>query len=185
MLYHLEVLNPPFQEKVETLLLTCLEKGVVMAPYESLRDPFEQARNWCRSRSEAEIQQQIDFLKKEGADFLAYCIEMAGPQTGVHTTNSLPGYSWHQWGEAIDCVWWVNNDAVWDCQQLIDGINGYQVYAALARQLGLDCGLYRNNFVEAPHVQWRAAAGPSSFFTVQEINDQMRMWFADRTPGQG
>jgi len=150
-----------------------------MCPYEGVRSPFGQARYWRRSRTDEETWKEIRRLEESGASFLAHCIESVGPQEGKQVTNALPGYSWHQWGEALDCFWWVNNEMVWDTELLVDGLNGYAVYGEEAKKLGLDCGLYWSSFVDAPHVQLRSTAGPHHLYSLQEINDEMERLFKE------
>jgi hypothetical protein len=65
----------------------------------------------------------------EHALFLAQCIERVGKQFGEHVTNAIPGLSWHQWGEAADSAWVVDNEVVWSIEETVNGLNGYMVYA--------------------------------------------------------
>ena len=174
---HLKLLVPEFYEKISLLLENCSRRGVRMHPGEGVRDVFVQARYWRRSRSADETQNEIQRLEEQGADFLAYAIKRVGPQDGTFATNAIPGFSWHQWGEAIDCYWLINGRPVWDTTSLINNVNGYQVYAEEARRLGLDCGLYWKSFIDAPHVQLRSSAGPSSHFSLVEINAEMKRRF--------
>jgi peptidoglycan LD-endopeptidase CwlK len=176
----LDLLSDDFRSKVRTLLNNCLDKGVIMFPGETLRDPFLQAKYWRRSRTEGEARTEIDRLKELGATFLAQCIEKAGPQAGKLATNAIPGLSWHQWGEAVDCCWLVNGRPVWDLTSVVNNINGYDIYGEEAKLLGLDCGLYWESFVDAPHVQFRPSARPSDFFSILEINNEMKRVFGRR-----
>lgn len=170
---HLDHLIPEFKAKVETLIVKCLDRNVVMRPYEGLRNPIVQAVYWRRSRSVEEVSDMLKELEKEGAYFLASCIAMVGPQTGRTLTNAIPGLSWHQWGEAVDCVWMVGNEAIWDIDRLIDNVNGYQVYAEEALALGLDAGLFWPGFADAVHVQLRPVGSPQELFSLQYINQFM------------
>ena len=84
---------------------------------------------------------------------------LVGPQKGDPVTNAIPGLSWHQWGEAVDCFWVVNNKAVWDLETVVNGLNRFMVYANEAKKLGLDAGLFlpllvfffTNNTCESKH----------------------------------
>jgi hypothetical protein len=43
------------------------------------------------------------------------CFERAGPSDGPWATNALPGQSWHQYGEAVDCFLVdAQGHAVWE-----------------------------------------------------------------------
>src|SRR5690349_8525028 len=104
----LNELVPELREKVGSLLTNCQTRGVQMVANAGARDVWEQARLWRQSRSVTEIQGRIDEFEQAGASFLAQVLRDVGPQHGGHVTNAPPGYSWHQWGEALDCFWEVN-----------------------------------------------------------------------------
>lgn len=173
----INLLIPDFKDKVKTLLQNCKNRGIDMRPNEGLRDPFVQAKYWRQSRTSEVIQAQIKELKARKADFLAHCIEHVGPQHGDPVTNSIPGYSWHQWGEALDCIWVVNGKANWSLKAKVNGLNGFAVYAAEAKKLGLDAGLLWSSFKDAPHVQLRPDADPSVLFDITEIDATMKNRF--------
>lgn len=173
----LNLLIPDFSQKAKTLLQNCLNRGIEMRPNEGLRDPFVQAKYWRQSRTKEVIQQKIIELRSEGADFLANCIESVGPQHGDPVTNSIPGLSWHQWGEALDCFWVVNGKAVWDLTTIVKGLNGFMVYADEAKKLGLDAGLFWKSLQDSPHVQLRKAANPTRLYSLKEINKKMKQRF--------
>jgi hypothetical protein len=174
----LNLLVPDFMEKAATLLQNCLGRGIEMRPNEGLRDPFIQAKYWRQSRTKEVIQLKIAELRSEGADFLAHCIESVGPQHGDPVTNSIPGLSWHQWGEALDCFWVVKGKAIWDLTTVVNGLNGFMVYADEAKKLGLDAGLFWKSLRDSPHVQLRKAANPTRLYSLKEINKTMKQRFA-------
>jgi peptidoglycan L-alanyl-D-glutamate endopeptidase CwlK len=134
---------------------------------------LHQAKYWRQSRSKEAIQRKIQELRDEGADFLAHCLGSVEPQHGDPVTNAIPGLSWHQWGEALDCFWLVNGEAVWDLTTVVNGLNGFMVYADEATKLGLDAGLFWQSFQDSPHVQLRKESNPSKIFSLQEINQTM------------
>lgn len=178
----LESLTPEFKEQAQALIANCKIRGVIMRPNETLRDPFVQARYWRQSRTIEEITRKIKELKSHSSPFLAHCLEVVGPQHGDHVTNAIPGLSWHQWGEAMDCFWVVNGQAVWESTTVINGINGYMIYASEAKKLGLDAGFFWKGFQDIPHVQLRKAANPSKVFELIAINDLMEERFGNVTP---
>jgi peptidoglycan L-alanyl-D-glutamate endopeptidase CwlK len=173
----INLLIPGFQQKVILILQNCNNRGIEMRPNEGLRDPFTQAKYWRQSRTKEVIQNKIQELKNEGAFFLAHCIESAGPQHGEPVTNSIPGLSWHQWGEALDCFWVVDGKAVWDTAKVVNGLNGFMVYADEAKKLGLDAGLFWSSFQDSPHVQLRKAPSPLKIFSLEEIDTEMKKRF--------
>lgn len=166
-----------FKEKVIQLIENCRNRGIIMQPYFTLRDPFTQGKLWRQSRTSIEIAKKIEELKNQNANFLAHCIESVGKQYGEHVTNAIPGLSWHQWGEAVDSVWVVNNKSVWSTEQTIKGLNGYMVYADEAKKLGLDAGFYWTKFKDSPHVQYRKAANPLIEPSIVQVDQEMEKRF--------
>ncbi|HFN0790935.1 TPA: M15 family metallopeptidase [Klebsiella variicola subsp. variicola] len=169
----LNLVRPELKGKVLKVIEQCQLKGCLMRPSTGLRDPFEQGRLWRQSRSIEEITNRIDMFKKQGADFLAHCLESVGPQHGIKVTNTPPGLSWHQWGEAVDCFWLVNDKAEWSPDILIKGVNGYHVYTDAALDVGLNPGGIWNN-KDWPHVQIRDKdIGVLDVYSIQEVNKIM------------
>ena len=145
----LDGLSPEFRPKVETLLARCAQAGHPVRAYCTVRDPFEQARLWRQSRSREQIAGAVEQLRESGAHRIAACIIAAGPQNGRRVTNAMPGFSWHQYGEAVDCFVLAGGRAEWDAEH-----PGYANYAAIAEELGLKAG---RDFGDSPHVQLRHA----------------------------
>lgn len=166
----LNSLDPEFRAKVEQLVSNCAAQGVEMRPYFGLRSPIIQAKLWRQSRATEEIEEEVKRLRAAGATFLAVCIELAGPQQGKPVTNAPPGLSWHQWGEAVDCVWIEQGNAVWA------GV-GYDVYDAEAKKLGLTTITW-----ERDHVQLRPQGAPSDVFPLAEIDRVMKERFGASAP---
>jgi hypothetical protein len=179
MAVDLHLLVPEFSDKVNTLINNCLEKGVIMKPSEGLRDPFVQAKYWRRSRSGSEVAAKIKELNQEGADFLAYCFTSVGPQPdGPWATNAIPGYSWHQWAEAIDCLWYVDGKPVGNAEAIINGLKGYEIYALEAKAIGLESG-YFWKAKDSGHVQLRSAPAPADIYSLADINSIMKQRFGN------
>jgi len=173
----IEDLVAEFQPKARTLIANCLARGIEMRPYETLRDPFEQGKLWRQSRTKERVRSKIRELQNNGAPFLAFCIESVGPQSGKHVTNSVPGLSWHQWGEAFDSFWVVDNDAEWSTEIKINGLNGYHVYAEEAKKMGLTAGGLWTSFKDWPHIQITPDSGPDKRMTLEEIDQIMKERF--------
>lgn len=142
-------LVPEFKDKVVVLLEACQQRGYELVPFYTLRGPVGQAKLWRQSRSTLEIQRAVKNLRRD-APTLVRVIEGVGPQYGRWATNALPGQSWHQWGEAIDCfVLNTMGQAVWSSQH-----SGYRVYAEEAKRIGLTPGHFWKN-KDSVHVQLR------------------------------
>lgn len=171
----LNLLDPELKNIMTEVLERCRAAGVEMRPNNGLRDPFEQARLWRQSRSSEEIQVKIAEFEKQGAQFLAACLNDVGPQHGEHVTNAAPGFSWHQWGQALDCFWLLDGKAEWSSSKLINWKNGYQVYAAEAKALGLFPGGYWKNFKDWPHIQLQIHPSPNVNMSVTQIDQEMQL----------
>ena len=166
-------LIPAFKTQVDQLLSECDSSGYPMRQFFTLRTPFEQGKLWRQSRSRQQVERKIRELRSSGADFLAHCIESVGPQNGRHVTNAIPGFSWHQWGEAVDCFWLVDGDAEWSTRKKINGVNGYANYATIAKSLDLTAGGFWSSFKDWPHVQLRNESNPGKVLSLQKINQEM------------
>ena len=170
-------LVPEFASKAKELLEICDDLHILMRPTETLRTPFTQARLWRQSRPKAVVKARIQELRTRGAAFLADCLESVGPQSGAHVTNALPGLSWHQWGQAMDCVWVANGQETYSLKLTVGGVNGYHLYSGQAEKLGLTAGAFFQSIKDFPHVQLRPEAGPQSKHSILEIDAVMKERF--------
>jgi peptidoglycan LD-endopeptidase CwlK len=174
----LTLLVPDLREKLPRLMDACASRGVTIRPYIGLRTPIEQAKLWRQSRASEAIAQKIVELRQAGANFIADCVEHAGPQNGPHVTNALPGLSWHQWGEAVDSFWLVNGNSEWSTDKLVGGLNGYHVMADEAEKIGLSAGGHWVSFKDWPHVQLRKEASPlDAAMSLVDIDAEMKHRF--------
>lgn len=170
----LEQVNPDLKTKILRVIRRCRARGCEMRPNNGLRDPFDQARLWRQSRSGEEIRAKILEFRAGGAEFLAECLDSVGPQHGQKVTDTPPGFSWHQWGEALDCFWLVDGKAEWSTRKLVSGVNGYQIYADEAKRAGLTAGGHWKTFKDWPHVQLRKASNVAAVMSLTEIDAAMR-----------
>lgn len=163
-------LTEEFAERVEAMMSVIRGEGMTVKPFFGLRSPTEQAKLWRQSRTWDEIERKLDDLTRAGAKRLAACIGTAGPQHGPRVTNAIPGLSWHQYGEAVDCfVVDEFGGAVWDANH-----KGYTVYAKAAKLVGLKAG---RDFGDPVHVQLNQKE-PYQVHTLAEIEDML----AERWP---
>jgi peptidoglycan LD-endopeptidase CwlK len=177
MAANLDLLNPQLKAKVNTLIARCAQRGFEMRPNNGLRDPFEQAKLWRQSRSIEEIRRKMDEFSAQGATFLVECLRSVGPQHGDHVTDAPPGFSWHQWGEALDSFWLLDGKAEWSTKKLVGGLNAYHVYADEAAALGLTAGGHWKKFKDWPHVQLPLDSSPLASLSVLEIDAAMEAGF--------
>lgn len=157
---HFAGLTPAFLDKLEPMLDRLFEHGCEMRPYYGIRTPLQQAALWRQSRTTLQIQHAMDQLRQQGAPHLAACIGAVGPQNGPRVTGALPGFSWHQWGEAMDCfAVAANGTADWDSSS-----RSYAMYAQYAGEFGLKAG---RDFGDSPHVQLRSHEVPHHYTPAQ------------------
>lgn len=164
-------LDPDFKAKLIELQGSLKEEGFDVRPYCGIRHPIDQAKEWRKSRSTEEIVTKIAWLRARKAPHLAACLEKAGPQYGKPTTKSLPGFSWHQWGEACDfMVIGVNGKAQWFAES-----PAYIALATKARLMGLKPG---RDFGDPPHIQKREIELPR-LFTPEVVDKEMLTRYPD------
>ncbi len=162
-------LVPAFREKVDRQLVSCARQGVEMRAFYTERTPWEQARIYRSTRATAQILKSAEYLRESGASYLANILTAVGPQHSPpgsqgHLTNALPGASWHQWGEAVDCFWLLEGEAIWSVKHTIslngqEDVNGYLIYGEEAIEQGLLSGGMAWGW-DWPHVQLRSESSP-------------------------
>ena len=170
-----ELLEPDFKTTALAVLNKCKKQGHVLRPFFTVRHPAIQCKLWRQSRSTSEIKQACVILKQEGAEYLSELLESVGPQHGRWATSALPGQSWHQWGEAIDCFV-VNGygKAVWSSRH-----EGYKCYGETAKELGLNAGYFWQR-QDAVHLQKRKDT-VRSLYTWRQIDEEMQRRFPATT----
>lgn len=162
----LDDLTPEARDKFSLLLRRLAHRGDELRPFCTIREPFEQARLWRQSRTASEIVKRCAELRDQGAPRIAACIESVGPQSGRWATNAVPGFSWHQHGEAMDCFLVIHGQASWDSEA-----HGYKAYATEALMLGL--GTVRG---DAVHVQLQQRE-PHQIHDVARLDNMMAARF--------
>lgn len=185
----MDTLEPAFKETCIKVLLDCAELGVQMRPFFGRRSPLEQAKLWRQGRTIREINEATKMLDNEKAYYLSDQLKIVGPQHGRQVTNALPGNSWHQYGQALDCFWTVNGKAEWSLEPTIEvkgtdknGIeyngqfNGYGLYATIARGYGLTPG-YFWKMRDAVHIQSSSISAPRSMYSWEEIDEMCRKYW--------
>ncbi len=173
----LAMLQPGFRGLAATLLEACEKRGVTMRPFFTLRGPRVQAKLWCQSRTVTQIVRAGAQLRDAGAPWLASQLGEEWAKTGPAVTNALPGVSWHQWGEAMDCfALGADGKAIWDARN-----SAYRVYAEEAQKLRLEAGGLWLRFPDAVHVQLRAADSPlKDNMTWPQVEAEMKKRFQEQ-----
>ena len=171
-------LDKPFAARVTEILAALRKERIEMRVVAGLRTPREQARLWRQSRSREEIAGAICHLEKAGAWYLAGVLRDCGPCQGPPVTRALPGLSWHQWGEAVDCAWIVDGVAEWSTTRLVDRMNGYHAWARMAEDRGLTAGGLWSRMADWPHVQKRKEPSPlAAGLSLKTIDEAMQARF--------
>jgi len=162
----LQLLTPNFRPLVEKVIAACAKKRVKLVPYSTVRGPLFQARAWCKGRTRLQILTMIENFKKLGCPNMLRAMELAlleKPKNDKSkiVTHSLPGESWHHWGEAVDMYIEKRGKPDWN------DIEGYKTYRAEAEKLGLTSGGSFKKLVEPVHIQLSTLGKPNvSFFTL-------------------
>lgn len=163
----LELLVPEFRNLAKQVIKNTGDRGYEVRPFFTERSVYTQAKLWRQSRTTMEVRKAADRLIHEQAEFLAKVLIEVGAQHGRWATNALPGQSWHNWGEALDCfVAGEDGRAVWTAKNA-----GYLVYAEEAKKLGLVSGYWWKR-KDAVHIQFRSE-GVRASKTWPEINESM------------
>jgi hypothetical protein len=169
----LSLLVPEFRDKVALVRAECSGAGFELRPFFTLRDPWTQARLWRQSRSTEQIKAAHARLVAKGAPWIAEVLMTAGPASGKWATNALPGQSWHQFGEALDCfVVGPTGAAIWDAAH-----PGYKVYAERAQARGLTAGYFWKGASDSVHIQLRPESSPLHTLSWQHIDAAMKEKF--------
>jgi hypothetical protein len=160
----LDSLAPEFRNKVVAALADLKSQGMIFIPYFARRDPVTQAKLWRQSRSRAVVNRQIADLRAQGCDFITACLVKAGPSDGPWATNAIPGLSWHQYGEAVDCFLSdAAGNAVWESP-------AYSRYGQVGDRHNMWWG---GHFGDNDHWQNRRAEPASAIGSLKQINDRL------------
>jgi len=164
----LKVLDKDFKEKFENVLKEVKDKGHVLVPYSTRRNIYTQARLWRQSRKGKEVKRKIQYLKDSKCFYLSEVLDLVGPQHGRWATNAIPGFSWHQHDQAVDCFVLEEGKAIWDRNH-----KGYFLYY----QACLNNKIYSGYvFEDCVHCQNKAGS-VGSYYNLLEIDDMMNKKF--------
>ena len=160
------LLDPIYAPLVQELIQNCKSASYDLVPYYGYRSLEDQAKLWRRSRSTDAVNAEIESLRCQGCDYLASVINNVGPQaSGPWATNAIPGLGWHNWGQAVDFYWLMENDTInWDGNSV-----GYKVLGQQANLLGLKWGGEFSKPDEG-HVQMNKQEIPT-LYSLKYVND--------------
>lgn len=175
------LLVPEFRQKLIAVVAACKSRNIEIAVIRTIISPREQASLWKQGRTPVEAELKRLALQNAGASYLADCLAKSQAKATNLVTDELPGYSWHQWGEAATCVWVDSARKLQWSHTHTDykgGINGLGIMVEEAIKLGLTSG---NTFPGMEnswtHLQLRQEKSPLDVYTIQDIDAEMRKRF--------
>ena len=175
MATEISLLIPDFRKQLIRSLDAAKEKGLHFEVLTTVIPPMEQAALWKQGRTRTDAELKALALEHANAPFLAECIKKAVPQATNLETNLLPGYSWHQWGEAAQFIYVDGMGKIhWSVRENLGRVNGYREFAKILAEFSIHCG----SEFEDSDVAWRTAvfrpmADAGQFYTVPQIDVEM------------
>lgn len=162
-----DCLDKKFHTKLYALIDKCMTQGIILDFETGFISLEEQASQWKQSRSDSEIDAQIAKFHEEGLPFLMKVFMEAKGQLGPWVTDDLPGFTWHNWGQAY--TFWITGE---DGKPVPENSKLYTKVAELAKDTGLAPGY--NFKPKMPRlVQLSLHKSPANTFSPREINDEM------------
>ena len=168
------LLVPDFRKQLIRSLDAAKSQGIFIEVITTLITPMEQAALWKQGRTRIDAELKMLALRHAQAPYLAECLQKAVPQETNIVTDFLPGYSWHQWGEAAQVVWIDGSRINW-----FAGVgSGYRKFAKILNEFSIHCG----GEIEDSPVAWRTVtlrgspnAGES--YRLPQIDEEMQKRF--------
>jgi hypothetical protein len=168
-----EFLDKKFHDRLYAFIDKCRAIDIVLSFDKGFVHPKEQAKLWRQSRSDSQIDLMIGELHANDAPFLVKLLTEAATKPGVHMTDELPGYSWHNWGQAY--IYTVLGE---DGRDLLPTSNVYKKTAELAKDVGLTAGFYLKP--KQPYlIQLSTYKSPINEYSVQEISKAMERLYGN------
>lgn len=164
-------LEKNFREKLETAFAYSEKAGFKIDVFSGLRSLKEQAQLWKQSRTEAQILKLHGIYLERGMKFCAEVLMSTPYVRGRWATNKAPGYSWHQYGEAVDFVLIYRQNALWNKNN-----PAYREVADLIKNEGLTTGYYWEK-QDVYHIQLRSAPVQNEY-SYEAIDGMMRERYA-------
>lgn len=179
MAAELSILIPEFRKKLIEAITACKARKVRIEVLKTIVTPTEQASLWQQGRTKTDAGLKILALENANAPYLADCFRRSQPQETKLVTDQLPGFSWHQWGEAASVIWVDGTGRLnWSNTKICEAINGYHVLAEEAEKLGLvSASRYGDGFNEWSTVQFRPFKSPGDMYPIVEIDTEMKKRF--------
>lgn len=170
MATELSLLIPEFRKKLVEAIEATKNRGFNIEVLTTLITPLQQAAYWKQGRSATDAELKSLALANGGARYLADCMTKAVPKETNLVTEDLPGFSWHQWGEAASVVWVdgsrkLNTSPVF--KERPTNQNGYQLFSEECATVGLFLGRFNL-------AQLRPEKSPVELYSLADIDAEMR-----------
>lgn|SRR6267154_350673 len=166
-------LNNKFHDKLYAFIDKCNAHEIVLEFETGFVHPREQARLWRKGRSDSEIDAKIAEFQLADADYLVKLLIDAHAPEGLSLTDDLPGFTWHNWGQAYTfCILGEDGRPILSTSKI------YAKAAELAKVTGLTSGYYFRP-KQAYLVQMSPHKTPAAEYSLQEINKEMERMYGN------
>lgn len=162
---------PDLANRCEKLIRTLRDQNVIVVPYMGYRTVDHQNTLFAQSRDPDTIQAEADRLRANKCKFLAdRLLKAKNTPFGKRVTNVTGGFSWHNWGEAVDFyVATAGGLPIWNGED-----QQYKTFGHAAKELGLTWGGDFKSLPDWGHVQLRPEEVLKAFSYV-EIDTHFRL----------
>lgn len=143
----IDTLHPAFQPLVRGWLDDCEAHGYPVLVVATMRDLATSEAYYAQGRKHPDEVNRLRAVAKLGL------LKPPFPVTNIVITNAMPGYSWHNYGLAVDFAPIVDGKPDWKWDPS-DPKDHYDEIADLAAARGMTWGGGWRTFKDAPHVEW-------------------------------
>ena len=164
----LENINNVFKERL-LLFLEHLAKNNLEVEDEILYvSPLDQAIIWRQGQLDGVIDGKIQELEDLDCKYLSHLLREARSAPGEFLSNSLPGCSWHNWGEAMTFNLYSNGSMVLPNEAMNDLLN------KIAKKVKLHLVVEPKEYAVYYGIYLSENNSPLDQYTWQEIDKHVR-----------
>lgn len=163
-------LVPEMRLRAAMVVDCCRDHGVDLLMYCTYRSLEEQAIEYRKTRTAAQIGHKVQELESRGLLYFGAVLKRVGPQAGPlgeHKTSAGPGESWHSYREAFDAVPMRAGKLIWS-----KGAPEWLVYRDAIKEAGLYWG---GSFGDFPHCQLRPEGNALDVLSPAEAKKLLRL----------
>ena len=174
----MDLLNPDFRNALFDWVEELKKKNLYVQIKDTYISPLEQAKLWKSGHSDSDIDQKIEWLKRNKCECIAEMLADAYASVGPFVTNLLPGCSWHNWGKA----------ATYNLRKTIEDrvFSIHNTEFKVAVRLAQKCGLFTGcqllpTRLRDDVIQMHQDTFPINSLTIQRINAKVKEWYDNQT----